>query len=121
MHEKTNQPFKYTCADILQCLDYQNIDGGFPAFSNLNIDMLTARLRGFRNQSSWVIIFEHLVNWYAAEGIQPILIIDAVANCFPNKQDWLQESFYPVEIKNETELEHSRYATHTTDKPPVAS
>ncbi|MBW4601612.1 MAG: hypothetical protein KME29_19075 [Calothrix sp. FI2-JRJ7] len=96
---------KYTSADILKCLDAQNIDCGFPAFSNFKINIVTARLRGFRSQTTWVILFEQLVNCYAAEGIQPILIIDAIGNCFSNKQNWIQESFFPVEIQNQTEWE----------------
>ena len=57
--------------DILHFLDSQSVDGGFPAFSNCNIDMVTARLRGFQNENSWIIMFEQLVNYYPVQVYHP--------------------------------------------------
>lgn len=100
--------------DILHCLDSQSVDRGFPTFSNCNIDMVTARLRGFRNETSWIIMFEQLVNYYPAEGILPILLIDVLGNCFENKKSRINESLYPVQIENECEWE-SKEAEHDND------
>jgi hypothetical protein len=105
---------QFTIPDILHCLDSQSVDEGFPAFSNCNIDMVTARLRGLRNENSWMIMFEQLVNSYPAEGILPILLIDVLGNCFENKKSWVKESLYPVKIENECEWE-SKQTEHDND------
>ncbi len=102
---------QFRADEILHCLDAQSIDGGFPAFSNCNIDMVTARLRGFRNENSWIIMFEQLVNSYPSEGILPILSIDVLGNCFENRKSWIIESLYPVKIENQSEWESQRSRT----------
>lgn len=38
-----------TTEDILNCLDKAASNWDFPGFDNMNYDMVTARLTGFRN------------------------------------------------------------------------
>ena len=54
----------FTEEDILNCLDKAAANLDFPGFNGINIDMVTARLTGFRNDTDWALTIEQIVSWY---------------------------------------------------------
>lgn len=67
----------FTTKDILSCLDKDTGNLNFPGFDNMNYDMVTARLTGFRNENDWVLTIEQIVSWYSLNGVEPVLMISA--------------------------------------------
>ncbi|AUS99717.1 hypothetical protein CLI64_04540 [Nostoc sp. CENA543] len=96
----------YTVHEILECLDQAHRNLDFPGFGKINIDMVSARLTGFRNDYYWVLVFEELVHWYGLAGIQPVLAITAFSNR-PDIGNGLFATLYPVEIENEDDYENT--------------
>ncbi len=66
-----------TTEDILNCLDKAAGNLDFPGFDGINIDMITARLTGFRNDENWALTIEEIVSWYGLNGVEPVLMISA--------------------------------------------
>lgn len=48
----------FTTENILNCLDKAAGNLDFPGFDGINIDMITARLTGFRNDENWALTIE---------------------------------------------------------------
>ena len=67
----------FTEEDILNCLDKAAANLDFPGFNGINIDMVTARLTGFRNDTDWALTIEEIVSWYGLNGVEPVLMISA--------------------------------------------
>ncbi len=66
-----------TTDNILNCLDKAANKLDFPGFDNMNYDMVTARLTGFRNDDDWALTIEQVVSWYSLNGVEPVLMISA--------------------------------------------
>ncbi len=66
-----------TTDNILDCLDKAASNLDFPGFDNMNYDMVTARLTGFRNDDDWALTIEQVVSWYSLNGVEPVLMISA--------------------------------------------
>lgn len=66
-----------TTVDILSCLDKAANNWDFPGFDNMNYDMVTARLTGFRNDEDWALTIEQVVSWYSLNGVEPVLMVFA--------------------------------------------
>lgn len=67
----------FTTENILNCLDKAAGNLDFPGFDGINIDMITARLTGFRNDENWALTIEEIVSWYSLNGVEPVLMISA--------------------------------------------
>ena len=67
----------FTTEDILNCFDKAAANLDFPGFNGINIDMVTARLTGFRNDTDWALTIEEIVSWYGLNGVEPVLMISA--------------------------------------------
>ncbi|MGF1676970.1 MAG: hypothetical protein ACFCUV_25295 [Rivularia sp. (in: cyanobacteria)] len=67
----------FTIEDILNCLDKAASSLDFPGFDNINYDMVTARLTGFRNDEDWALTIEQIVSWYSFNGVEAVLMIHA--------------------------------------------
>ena len=67
----------FTTENILNCLEKAAGNLDFPGFDNMNYDMVTARLTGFRNDTDWALTIEQVVSWYSLNGVEPVLMISA--------------------------------------------
>ncbi|MEL7246716.1 MAG: hypothetical protein AAGM40_31025 [Cyanobacteria bacterium J06573_2] len=67
----------FTTEDILSCLDKATGNLDFPGFDNMNYDMVTARLTGFKNENDWALTIEQIFSWYSLNGVEPVLMISA--------------------------------------------
>ncbi|MEA5598467.1 DUF7003 family protein [Rivularia sp. UHCC 0363] len=65
----------FTTENILDYLDKAAGNLDFPGFDNMNYDMVTARLTGFRNDRDWALTIEQVVSWYSLNGVEPVLTI----------------------------------------------
>ncbi|MBV6622916.1 MAG: hypothetical protein KI793_08185 [Rivularia sp. (in: Bacteria)] len=70
----------FTTEDILNCLDKAAANLDFPGFNNMNYDMVTARLTGFRNDIDWALTIEEIVIWYGLNGVEPVLVVSAFSS-----------------------------------------
>ncbi|NJL81545.1 MAG: hypothetical protein HC836_26000 [Richelia sp. RM2_1_2] len=84
----------FTTDDILNCLDKAAANLDFPGFDNMNYDMATARLTGFRNNQHWALTIEQIVSWYSFNGVEPVLMIYAFGNHLLIEEPFV--NYFPV-------------------------
>ncbi|WP_414622160.1 DUF7003 family protein [Calothrix sp. CCY 0018] len=83
-----------TTENILNCLDKAAGNLDFPGFDNMNDDMVTARLTGFRNDEDWALTIEQLVSWYSLNGVEPVLVISAFGSSILINEPFV--TYFPV-------------------------
>ncbi len=83
-----------TTEDILNRLDKAAGNWDFPGFDNINYDMVTARLTGFRNDEDWALTIEEVVSWYSLNGVEPVLMISAFGSRLLINEPFV--IYYPV-------------------------
>ncbi|MGB3756099.1 MAG: hypothetical protein WBA07_06965 [Rivularia sp. (in: cyanobacteria)] len=93
-----------TTDNILNCLDKATNKLDFPGFDNMNYDMVTARLTGFRNDDDWALTIEQVVSWYSLNGVEPVLMISAFGSRVLINEPFV--IYYPIKYPlNELEEE----------------
>lgn len=99
-----------TTDNILNCLDKAAGKLDFPGFDNMNYDMVTARLTGFRNDEDWALTIEQVVSWYSLNGVEPVLMISAFGSRILINEPFV--TYYPVkyplnELEEDDEIPES--------------
>jgi len=88
---------------ILNFLDNAFEQGEMPCFGNMNIDYVSPRLSVYRNQDKWLLLFNSIVWWPAAEGL--MAMVETVGTGVIGKQGFDDDrTFAPGRIEmNDTQ------------------